>query len=696
MVRMSTGRSKCEPLNPLTGRTLRAAALAAASLCLTGLPASATADDILTGTATLRHFVSPDPLNGDNGMPPSPAAPPKYGPINLGLDVDGNTIESVSTADVAYLDGRYYLYGPSYACGSFDYAPGANMTPTLQTTPKSFYRFCGATIYESSDLMNWKLLDRLIPQDPVTGRVFPIKKARIVHSVKTGLYTMWFSNGQGGKYSDTLVMQAKSPKGPWSAPVAFTNTSGAELSPDFDLGTGANGETWLVTSHGQISLFRLNEEKTGIVEHHKVDVPRQGLNGGIGIHYENGWWYVTGGPSCANCVAAPTSYIMARDPRGPWISPVTGQPGGVVQPGLLSEDSGNAQSNGSSQLPDGKGGSRTLIPYKHYISTVAKAPTDNRKQPGDANIALAGLWLYPLTVLSDGKIKPFEIAPASPFPLATPVKTTVPPAYQADLSIGGGRSIVQSWTVPRGSRVAAILPAVFQRTRDDRPAHVPDKPFTSLADAERERAEREARGLVVVPRDPLVDAPLLATLELPNGKIERWTIDPRTVSWSPQKLALNLSRPFRGGGKMTLRLETAASNGGYGVAVGPAWPAGQFAHVEGGQAKAFDAGMALQVASKPLAPPTITAQPRNVKVSVGDEAGFVIGASGTGLGFQWMKDGEIILAPDGKNESTARTLRIDNITAANAGTYTVQVFNQVGSVTSQAVTLEVLPAKSSK
>ncbi|MFS2214108.1 family 43 glycosylhydrolase [Telluria sp. Tellsp104] len=645
-------------------------------------------------TALIQNFIAPDPLRGENGMPASPGAPAKYGPINLGLDVDGNAIEATSASSVAYFDGHYYLYGTSYACGSFDYAPGANMTPVLPTEPNSFYRYCGFTIYESKDLMNWKLKSRFIPQDPDTGRVYPLKLARVLYSSKTRLYNMWFANGQGGRGPGRLVMQSTTPFGPWSKPRPILNPldpTGKNLLLNFELGTGPGNQTWMAASHGGIRVFKLNDEKTGITEQVDIKVPTTILNGGVGIYYENGWWYVTGSPSCANCVATSFAYIMARDPHGPWISPVTGASEGEIEPGILSQDSGNAQSNGIAQLPDGKGGSASFVPFKHYIATKAKAPTADSHQPGDANLALSGIWWYPMSYGADGKIKPMKVEPSSSFPLAAPVRSSVPPAYQADLSITAASAVEQTWTEAPGSVVASILPAVFQRTVDNRPPIYSTKPFTSLADVQRMKERAKAEGYVLRPQEPLMNAPLVATLELPDGTTQTWSLDPRTVAWAPHVIPLNLTRPFKGGGRFTLRLSTSATNGGYGVAVGPQLPHGAYTHVEHGSAHRFDAGMALRTAASSAPAPVITQQPFSVRVPVGGEAGFVVGATGEGLGYQWKHDGKPILAPDGMNESTALSLRIDQVSEKDAGIYTVDVFNQSGSVSSVPVRLEIVP-----
>jgi len=616
-------------------------------------------------------------------MPTSPAVKAsRYGPVNLGLDAEGNSLPVVE-GTIAYFDGTYFRYATDFGCGSFDYAPGASSTPTLLTKPASFYRTCGTVIHRSDDLMNWTFVNRFSTQDPYTGRVYINKKPRVVYSAKTKLYTMWFGNGQGSIYSGKRIMQSTTPIGPWSAPRRIDNQldpTDANLLRDFDLAEGPNGETWMAVSHGEIRLFRLNDELTGVVEQVSSGVDTRTINGGIGMHYENGWWYVTGSTNCGNCVGAKFSYAMARNPRGPWTSPSDNPTTPLVEAALLSEDSGYAQSNGSATLPDGRGGTRTLIPFKHYISSATGAPGNGLSQPGDANLALGGQWWYPLAYDDEGRILPMQITPSSEFPLATPVRAKAPPVYQADMSVSSVSSIVQKWVQPKDQPVASIRPTVFQRTPDISTVGLLRNPDT------------------FAPQDPTVNAPLLATLTLPDGSVRQWTLDPRAISWAPSQVALNLERAFAGGGEFILTLSTNATNGSYGVAVGPALPGGVYQHVVSGTAKTFpNASMFLRTSVVPAQAPKIVNQPKSVAVLVGAEPGFVVGASnsrsgseGVYIGYQWKRNGEIILAPDGMNESTAPTLRLDRVTKAAAGTYTVDVFNTAGSVRSEPAQLHIL------
>ncbi len=82
--------------------------------------------------------------------------------------------------------------------------------------------------------------------------------------------------------------------------------------------------------------------------------------------------------------------------------------------------------------------------------------------------------------------------------------------------------------------------------------------------------------------------------------------------------------------------------------------------------------------------PTITGQPFNVTASVGENAAFSVIAKATfplTLSYRWQRNGLVIPS------ATAALLYLDNIQSANAGTYTVIVTNDAGSVSSTGAAL---------
>ncbi len=84
-------------------------------------------------------------------------------------------------------------------------------------------------------------------------------------------------------------------------------------------------------------------------------------------------------------------------------------------------------------------------------------------------------------------------------------------------------------------------------------------------------------------------------------------------------------------------------------------------------------------------PPTITAQPVNKTVTVGQTAAFSVTATGTGtLTYQWKKNGTAIGGATSASYTTPATAATDN-----GALFTVTVTDTAGSVTSSAATLTV-------
>lgn len=102
-----------------------------------------------------------------------------------------------------------------------------------------------------------------------------------------------------------------------------------------------------------------------------------------------------------------------------------------------------------------------------------------------------------------------------------------------------------------------------------------------------------------------------------------------------------------------------------------------------------DSGSPAQTASQGLsivivATPTITAQPSNEIVTIGQTASFTVVANGTApLSYQWYKNGSAI----GSNSSTYTTS--PTTSADNQAQLKVEVSDSAGSVTSDAATLTV-------
>ena len=86
-----------------------------------------------------------------------------------------------------------------------------------------------------------------------------------------------------------------------------------------------------------------------------------------------------------------------------------------------------------------------------------------------------------------------------------------------------------------------------------------------------------------------------------------------------------------------------------------------------------------------LVPPTIVTPPASASVVAGNAATFTVTANGTApLTYQWKKNGVNLAG------ATAATLNLNNISAADAASYSVVVANAAGSATSSAAALTVM------
>jgi uncharacterized protein (TIGR02597 family) len=103
-----------------------------------------------------------------------------------------------------------------------------------------------------------------------------------------------------------------------------------------------------------------------------------------------------------------------------------------------------------------------------------------------------------------------------------------------------------------------------------------------------------------------------------------------------------------------------------------------------GSATSANATLTLNLA------PSITSQPVSRTNVVGTLATFNVSATGTGLQYQWRKNGNVLV--DGGNVTGATTamLSIANVATSDAAAYSVDVSNAVNSVTSSAATLTVV------
>lgn len=99
----------------------------------------------------------------------------------------------------------------------------------------------------------------------------------------------------------------------------------------------------------------------------------------------------------------------------------------------------------------------------------------------------------------------------------------------------------------------------------------------------------------------------------------------------------------------------------------------------------------ITVSTEPLAPIIVT-QPTNQAVTTGQTVTLSVETTGDApISYRWEKDGNTLTNGGRINGATTATLTVTNVQATDAGSYSVVVTNETGSVTSDAVTLTVNP-----
>ncbi|MBL9114828.1 MAG: immunoglobulin domain-containing protein [Verrucomicrobiaceae bacterium] len=96
-----------------------------------------------------------------------------------------------------------------------------------------------------------------------------------------------------------------------------------------------------------------------------------------------------------------------------------------------------------------------------------------------------------------------------------------------------------------------------------------------------------------------------------------------------------------------------------------------------GSAESHDATLTVRT------PPTITTQPTSKLVTPGTVGTLSVTASGTGLSYQWFKNGDTLIG------ATSASIAFNNAQNPDTGVYTVRVSNGAGSVISNPATMDV-------
>jgi hypothetical protein len=92
-----------------------------------------------------------------------------------------------------------------------------------------------------------------------------------------------------------------------------------------------------------------------------------------------------------------------------------------------------------------------------------------------------------------------------------------------------------------------------------------------------------------------------------------------------------------------------------------------------------------KLVSSPVQPPQITSQPSAQTIGIGRQGALSVGASGSGLAYQWRLNGADILG------ATGSSLSLKDANFGNAGLYTVVISNGGGAVTSAVAVVNISP-----
>jgi len=491
--------------------------------------------------AVINNF-APDLLDGDDGLPTSPAFPLKYGPFNTAIDVEGNGIDA-HEAHLGFFDGKYWMYGREWGCGTMAFAHNRPIDATRNDKPE-----CGMVSLSSPDLMHWHVVDRdYIPL--VDGKQVGDQKPQVVWSAGLHRYLMWFAGPQGYH-----VAQSRSPGGPWGD--VFKPT-GKYLAHDLSIMVEPDGSAWVASDvmsgmRGTVPVWdvwvqKLNRDLTGTTDS-SVRVMTQASFEGIGFFEHDGYWYILGGHTCPNCPSTNIFYVMAKHPLGPWMNG-DGSVTTPLQPTVLSDDGCMGQDKGANVLPSPSG--PVVV---EGIMQYRSSPLDQSGPivHGDNNQAIANTYWWPLRFNQQHQIEPLVCQHTVRVPLARPVPTSSPRPtglntsptlpHQLDCRIASGDSLRQQWAIPPGTAIRELRIPVFQRT-------------TNLGPEDQ---------------DSLMNAPLEVSVTVPSGRRDSVAFSPESVSWAPRSVVLTLPTSRLPRGVITVTLATRATNGCYGVVVGAA------------------------------------------------------------------------------------------------------------------------------
>lgn len=515
-----------------------------------------------TAYATKINFAPEDILDGEDGMPPHPLQPHRYGKPVYPVTADGDGLEMVES-HLSYWEGKYWMYSATWGCGGsifvFSVTRGLfDDYPTQPVYPPGDYGAdgnCGIKSFSSADLTNWTLEDFYQPSMSVAN----VTKPLVRYSNETGLYVMIMGgDGLVAFYYAT----SPSPGGPWTEPEIF---GGENTSHDFDVMVAPDGTHYMVadvlngsrsyepTDKG-IVVFNIwvhqlapnltstvGASNTSVLIRTAAELTAAGLYlEASSAFYYDGYYYLLFGMTCQNCAGYTYAYY-ATEPLGPY-----------TDLGLITEDGCGGQNKGAAVLPtpDGKGivvnhvlGYRTG-PTNYVISQgsneQAYLAVNNYIWHADNHQAASSTYWFPLEFNEDHTIKDITCSPTVQVPLVGQAASSGSPAapapYQLDCRVRDWRTIEATYTVAK--QASTLEFPVWQRTDNLGP--------TAQA-------------------GPVLNGGLNITLTYGDGQSEIFSWVASNISWAPAKVAMDVG----GRDVVKIALSTNATNGCYGTMVQP-------------------------------------------------------------------------------------------------------------------------------
>lgn len=233
-------------------------------------------------------------------------------------DTAGHAVDA-HDGDLKFFEGRYWLYGTSYACGY-----GLQVAGT---------RWCGFKVYSSTDLVVWQ--DEGYLFDGSTSRwqgycapmTYGCYRPHVEYNASTDKYVLWFNGYWPGNASGYLVMTSDAPAGLFTlvdeAQVAYMGAnSGGFANGDHDLFVDADGT-------GYVVYTRLNTTPSHVLTVERLTPDYLNGNGQHVVTAASGreapslfkrgsTWYLVYSGTCPYCSAGKAYVRTAPSPMGPW------------------------------------------------------------------------------------------------------------------------------------------------------------------------------------------------------------------------------------------------------------------------------------------------------------------------------------------------------------------------------------------